>query len=167
MASALASSSFLSAAAPSPSTGVARSAGRPTSASARSAGLEGLRARECAALAEKPASATFSSSDSRRNGRGIWKVRPMPRLMIAVRRQARDLAALEADRARVGAQRAGEQLKIVLLPEPFGPIRPRISPCSTSNETLLTAVKPPKRLVSPRRQHGSVTHSRPARYFAA
>src|ERR1700683_4477582 len=40
-------------------------------------------------------------------------------------------------------------LKIVLLPEPFGPIRPRISPCSTSNETLLTAVKPPKRFTSP------------------
>src|SRR5947207_5429500 len=40
-------------------------------------------------------------------------------------------------------------LKIVLLPEPFGPIRPRISPLSSLNEMLLTAVKPPKRLTSP------------------
>src|SRR5207244_4417712 len=40
-------------------------------------------------------------------------------------------------------------LKIVLLPEPFGPIRPRISPCSTRNDTLLTAVKPPKRFTNP------------------
>src|SRR5664279_739441 len=40
-------------------------------------------------------------------------------------------------------------LKIVLLPEPLGPIRPRISPCSTLNDTLLTAVKPPNRLTRP------------------
>src|SRR5215813_12789815 len=40
-------------------------------------------------------------------------------------------------------------LKIVLLPEPFGPIRPRISPFSTANDTFCTAVKPPKRLVNP------------------
>ena len=40
-------------------------------------------------------------------------------------------------------------LKIVLLPEPLGPIRPRISPCSTRNDTLLTAVKPPKRFTNP------------------
>jgi len=40
-------------------------------------------------------------------------------------------------------------LKIVLLPEPLGPIRPTISPFSTPNDTPLTAVKPPKRLVRP------------------
>ena len=37
---------------------------------------------------------------------------------------------------------------MVLLPEPFGPINPRISPSFTSKETLLTAVKPPKTLVN-------------------
>src|SRR3954462_4973807 len=41
------------------------------------------------------------------------------------------------------------RLKIVLLPDPFGPIRPRISPRSTLNDTLLTAVNPPNRLTSP------------------
>jgi hypothetical protein len=39
-------------------------------------------------------------------------------------------------------------LKIVLFPEPFGPIKPTISPSSTFSETLLTAVKPPKRLTN-------------------
>src|SRR5260221_6512585 len=40
------------------------------------------------------------------------------------------------------------RLKVVLLPEPFGPIRPSSSPSATSNETPPTAVKPPNRLVS-------------------
>src|SRR6266403_754529 len=40
------------------------------------------------------------------------------------------------------------RLKTVLLPEPLGPIRTRISPSATSNETLLTAVKPPNLFVS-------------------
>src|SRR4029079_7556730 len=41
------------------------------------------------------------------------------------------------------------QLNVVLLPDPFGPIRPRISPSFTSNDTLLTARSAPKRLVRP------------------
>src|SRR5690349_20395168 len=49
----------------------------------------------------------------------------------------------------VGTSVPDSMLKIVLLPEPFGPIRPSISPCSTRNDTLLTAVKPPKRFTNP------------------
>ena len=41
------------------------------------------------------------------------------------------------------------QLKVVLLPDPFGPIRPRISPSSTANETSWTARKAPNRFESP------------------
>src|SRR5438093_10697603 len=41
------------------------------------------------------------------------------------------------------------QLNVVLLPEPFGPMRPRISPSSSSNETLFTARKAPNLLVRP------------------
>src|SRR5437588_13035835 len=41
------------------------------------------------------------------------------------------------------------QLNVVLLPDPFGPIRPRISPSSTSKETLFTARKAPNLLVRP------------------
>src|SRR5437763_9714727 len=39
------------------------------------------------------------------------------------------------------------QLKAVVLPDPFGPINPRISPSRTSNETRLSAMNPPNRFV--------------------
>src|SRR5262252_7551277 len=41
------------------------------------------------------------------------------------------------------------RLKVVLLPDPFGPIRPRISPARTSKDTWLTAKKPPNRFDRP------------------
>src|SRR3989449_6912281 len=41
------------------------------------------------------------------------------------------------------------QLKAVVFPEPFGPMSPRISPSLTPKATALSAVKPPKRFVSP------------------
>src|SRR5882757_8517945 len=83
------------------------------------------------------------------NGRGIWKVRPMPRLMI--RCGASPAISWPSNRIEpdVGGSVPESMLKIVLLPEPFGPIRPRISPCSTRNDTLLTARKPPNRLTRP------------------
>ena len=37
------------------------------------------------------------------------------------------------------------QLNSVVLPEPFGPIRPQIWPSDTVNETWSSAVSPPKR----------------------
>src|SRR5215475_829805 len=49
----------------------------------------------------------------------------------------------------VGGSMPAMQLKIVLLPEPFGPISPRISPSSTRNDTFDTAVKPLNFLVKP------------------
>src|SRR5437667_120445 len=48
----------------------------------------------------------------------------------------------------LGLSAPATRLNTVLLPEPLGPIRPRISPSATSNETLLTAVKPPNLFVS-------------------
>src|SRR5262245_4636411 len=48
----------------------------------------------------------------------------------------------------VGVTAPETQLKHVVLPEPLGPMSPRISPAFTSNETPLSAVKSPKRLVS-------------------
>jgi len=79
----------------------------------------------------------------------------------AVRRQSGQLAAFEADRARVGVKAPASMLKIVDLPEPLGPIRPTISPGWTANETSLTAVKPPNRFVSP------ATLSTRSRHWAA
>ena len=42
------------------------------------------------------------------------------------------------------------QLNSVVLPAPFGPIRPQISPRPTSNYTLSSATMPPKRTDTPR-----------------
>src|SRR5665647_2495532 len=39
-------------------------------------------------------------------------------------------------------------LNVVVFPEPLGPIRPKISPFSTSKVTSLTAVRPPNFLTS-------------------
>ena len=47
----------------------------------------------------------------------------------------------------VGAYKPAIRLKVVLLPEPLGPIKPRISPSARSNEIEETAVKPPNFLV--------------------
>ena len=41
------------------------------------------------------------------------------------------------------------QLKRVVLPAPFGPIKPQIAPRPTSKETSSSAVTPPNRIVSP------------------
>ena len=49
----------------------------------------------------------------------------------------------------VGMYMPAMQLNVVLLPEPLGPMRPRISPSSTSNDTFDTAVKPSNILVRP------------------
>ena len=47
----------------------------------------------------------------------------------------------------VGANRPQIRLTIVLLPEPLGPMRPRISPSETARSTPSTARTPPKCLV--------------------
>src|SRR5262250_1843803 len=85
----------------------------------------------------------------------------MPRLMIlcgacpAISRPSKRMEPA------FGARAPESMLKIVLLPEPFGPISPRISPFATSNDTLLTAVKPPKRLVNPSTVSIAVPGGRP------
>ena len=49
----------------------------------------------------------------------------------------------------LGSSAPEMQLKPVVFPEPFGPMRPRISPSMTSNDTLLRAMNPPNRFVRP------------------
>src|SRR5512141_724079 len=39
-------------------------------------------------------------------------------------------------------------LKVVVFPEPLGPMSPKISPCDTSKETPFTAARPPKYFTS-------------------
>src|SRR2546423_10573156 len=50
-------------------------------------------------------------------------------------------------RPALGRMRPATRLRSVVLPEPFGPKMPTISPRSIENETSATAVRPPKRLV--------------------
>src|SRR5262252_847843 len=52
-------------------------------------------------------------------------------------------------RPLVGRRTPVRQLKKVLLPAPLGPMIARISPRGTAKLTLLSAVSPPKRTVSP------------------
>ena len=57
-------------------------------------------------------------------------------------------APLSRMRPEVGRSTPVTQLKKVLLPAPFGPMMARISPRRISRLTLLSAVRPPKRMVS-------------------
>ena len=67
-----------------------------------------------------------------------------------MRRQPADLLAVEAVmEPPVGRSMPAIRLKVVLLPEPLGPMRPRISPGLSSKDTWLTARNPPKRLDRP------------------
>src|SRR5712664_784535 len=148
VASARASSSFLSPPAPSRDVVAAGSAGRPTRASTswarRRASASVLRraAPKCAATA------TFSRIESLRNGRGIWKVRASPRWQIASGVRPAISSPLNRMEPAVAASAPEMQLKQVVLPDPLGPISPRISPSFTSKETAFSAVKPPNCLVS-------------------
>ena len=49
----------------------------------------------------------------------------------------------------LGAIRQDRSLTVVVFPEPFGPRRPKISPGSTLKLNRSTAVRAPKRLLSP------------------
>src|SRR5690606_32360642 len=97
--------------------------------------------------------------ESLRKGRGIWKVRASPSLQM--RYGGRPPTSRPSSRTdpSVGANSPAMTLNVVLLPEPLGPIRPRISPSASSKERFLTAVNPPKRLVSPCTES---TQARPA-----
>ena len=63
-----------------------------------------------------------------RNGRGIWKLRVMPR---RTRRCAgRRVTSWPLNSTRPPSQGSAPEMQLikVVLPEPFGPIRPRRSP---------------------------------------
>src|SRR5215471_11523114 len=98
-------------------------------------------------------------SESLRNGRGIWNVRAMPLRQMRCAESPAISLPLKRIEPAVGRKVPAIRLNVVLLPEPFGPIRPRISPSRTANDTWLTARKPPKRLVSPSTASMSRTQS--------
>src|SRR4029077_13021325 len=75
-------------------------------------------------------------------------VRASPRWQIASGVRPAISSPLKRIEPAVAASAPEMQLKQVVLPDPLGPIRPRISPAFTSKETAFRAVKPPNCLVS-------------------
>ncbi len=109
-------------------------------------------ARSCQPVRPRPKAARprFSHTVSSRKIFTSWKVRPMPRRATSCSLSppsgvpsCRTLPASACNRLVI-------RLKTVLLPEPFGPIRPTTLPASTSKLHWLTARRPPNRLVNPR-----------------
>ncbi|EKD60196.1 MAG: hypothetical protein ACD_54C00895G0001 [uncultured bacterium] len=89
----------------------------------------------------------FSNRVNSGKGRGIWKVRPMP---PASRRCAGSVVMSRPIRwivPELTETDPASRSNIVVLPAPFGPIRPRISPRATASDMPSTAATPPKRLV--------------------
>jgi hypothetical protein len=80
--------------------------------------------------------------------RTSWKVRLIA-AHAPVIGQARDVSPpmrlVPASERMVPAIR----LSSVVLPEPFGPMRPSTSPGETASDMLLTATRPPNALVTP------------------
>ena len=67
---------------------------------------------------------------SPRKSSTFWNVRAIPRRIDAARRSAEEALAVEADVTSSGVYSRVITLNAVVLPAPFGPIRPTISPAS-------------------------------------
>ena len=102
----------------------------------------------CSCAAKSSATMRFSATVMLLNGRGIWKLRAMPRRVRIC--GCNDVMSSSRNRTVPGSVRNAPEMQLisVVFPEPFGPIRPKRSPGRISTLTLSTAVKPPKRLVS-------------------
>ena len=83
------------------------------------------------------------------NGRGTWKLRAMP---LRVRWYAgRREISLPSNSIEPPSWRSDPEMQLmsVVLPEPFGPIRPKRSPGAMARLTSDSAVKPPKCFETP------------------
>src|SRR5487761_2296089 len=93
---------------------------------------------------------TFSSTDMPSNVCGTWKVRASP---SSARASGARLVMSQPSKRTfpdVDNRSPVRQLKKVDFPAPFGPIRPRMSPCSSVTEAASTALKLPNALVTSR-----------------
>src|SRR5213594_3156978 len=91
---------------------------------------------------------TFSITVRRGNGFITWNVRPMP--SSARRYAGACVISRPWKKMRPPETRSAPltRLKNVVLPAPFGPMSPTISPSSAANSTSLTATRPPNSLRS-------------------
>src|SRR3954451_8759104 len=102
----------------------------------------------------------FSRAVMLPNSRMFWNVRAMPSLVIAKRLFPPMLLPLNNTWPDVGAYTPVIVLKQVVLPAPFGPIRPRISPGRRSRDTSARATTPPKRMVTLRSDNSASAGAR-------
>src|SRR5713101_5238593 len=91
----------------------------------------------------------FSSTVIRPSGRGIWKVRPTPSRAISCEASPSSRSAPRLIWPPSAGVRPLITLKRVVLPAPFGPMRPVIEPSATLSVQPASASTPPKRLVMP------------------
>src|SRR6202165_655725 len=93
---------------------------------------------------------TFSSTDMPSNVCGTWNVRARP--SCARTSGVRLVMSRPSNKTLPDVDRRSpvRQLNSVDLPAPFGPIRPRMSPCSSVTDAASTALKLPKALVTSR-----------------
>src|SRR6185295_12495229 len=90
----------------------------------------------------------LSSTDIDSKVSGTWKVRARPsRARSSGGRRVTSAPANETVPELTGRSPV-RQLKKVDLPAPLGPIRPRMSPCSTDTEASSTALKAPNALTT-------------------
>src|SRR6266851_3041623 len=101
------------------------------------------------------ATCTFSNTLSSAKTCGFWKVltTPCPAMMSGRRRWIS--RPFHSTWPEVGGRSPAIMLSSVVLPEPLGPMMPTISSGSTVKETSATAIRPTKRLVSPRTSRGT------------
>src|SRR3954470_14445590 len=90
----------------------------------------------------------LSSTDIDSNVSGTWKVRARPRRARSSGGSRVTSAPAKETVPEVSGRSPVRQLKKVDLPAPLGPIRPRMSPCSTDTEAPSTALKAPNALVT-------------------
>src|ERR1700682_5571882 len=91
---------------------------------------------------------TFSSTDMPSNVCGTWKVRARPSAARSSGVSPVMSCPSKKTLPDVDSRSPVRQLNKVDLPAPFGPIRPRMSPCSSVTEAASTALKLPKAFVT-------------------
>ena len=126
----------------------AGSAARRSSPVKRSASPARSVARATCRWRSSAPTITFSSTVMPLKIRTIWKVRAIPFAAIASGGSPAISAPWKRMAPEVGAKKPASELKTVVLPAPFGPMRPAISPSRIVKLTSSLAVSPPKRFVS-------------------
>src|SRR5262249_52959200 len=96
------------------------------------------------------ATRTLSNTEGSGNSCGFWKLFTTPRPAMMSGRSAWISRPFQITLPEVGGRSPAIILSSVVLPEPLGPMMPRISPGRTVKETAATATRPAKRLLRAR-----------------